>query len=359
MDFYNRLNYSLGNEDWHVEEQALSVKSNNRVVCVTASGDRPLHLLMTPCAEIISIDMNPIQNFLLELKMAALYCLDYEKYLAFLGCHETSDRLNIFNSLKSHLSSEAAAFWVKNLDPVRKGIIYQGRVERLLYLVSKCLNLIKHKQIKTLLSFSDIEAQRKFIAEKWDTYLWKGIFQIFLNPKIMKLIINDPGVVSHIGRNVRPGNYIYDRMLAYLNNNLARKSALLQLILLGKVLPEAYFPYLTFEGYNKIRKNIAKLTFKTVNIIDYINRPQTEKFDCFSMSDIASYMPQESFNKLLTGIHHAANPDARFCIRKLMSNHAIPTNLERHFKRDQPLEKKLEQEESNFVYRFMVGHIDK
>lgn len=357
MDFYNRLNYSLGNEDWHVEEQALNVKSNDRVICVTASGDRPLHLLMTPCSEVISVDMNHIQNFLLELKMAALYCLDYEKYLAFLGCNEATDRLAIFNSFKSHLSSESLAFWSKNPTIIKNGVIYQGRVERFTFVASKFLNLVKHKQIKTLFSFNDIESQREFIAKKWDTSIWKWIFYISLNPNLMKLMINDPGVIAHIEPSIKPGKYIYDRMLDYLNNHLARKSALLQLILTGRVLPEAYFPYLTFEGYNKIRKNISRLTFQTVNIIDYINNPETEKFDCFSMSDIASYMPQESFNNLLQGIYHAAKPNARFCIRKLMSNHAIPSNIEMHFKRDNALEKKLEKEESNFVYRFIVGEV--
>ncbi len=359
MDFYHRLNYSLGNEDWHVEKQALNVNTNDRIICVTASGDRPLHLLMTPCAEVISIDMNHIQNYLLELKMAALYCLDYEKYLAFLGCNDTNDRLSIFNSFKSHLSVDSLEFWSKNQASIKKGIIYQGRVERFTYIASKFLNLIKHKQIKTLFSFNDIESQREFIAKKWDTFLWKGIFHVCLNPKIMKFMINDPGVISFIEPSIKPGKYIYDRMLSYLNNHLARKSALLQLILTGKVLPEAYFPYLTFDGYNKIRKNISKIKFKTTNIIDYMNHPETEKFDCFSMSDIASYMSQESFDHLLKGIYNSSKPNSRYCIRRLMSNHIIPSDLEMYFKRNNTLENKLEREESNFVYRFIVGEIIK
>lgn len=357
MDFYNRLNYSLGNEDWLVEEQALKVKLNDRALCVTASGDRPLHLLMTSCTEIISIDMNYIQNHLLELKMAALYCLDYEKYLAFLGCNETNNRLAIFNSFKSHLSENALAYWTKNQASIHKGIIYQGRVERFTYLASRFLNIVRHKHIKALFSFNDIESQREFIAKKWDTTLWKWIFHVSLNPNFMKFMINDPGVISYIEPSIKPGKYIYDRMLNYLNNHLAKRSALLQLILIGKVLPEAYFPYLTFDGYNKIRKNVSKITFKTTNIIDYMNHPETYKFDCFSMSDIASYMSQESFNHLLKAIKKVANPNARYCIRKLMSNHNIPQDLATHFKRDQALEKKLEQEESNFVYRFMVGEV--
>jgi S-adenosylmethionine:diacylglycerol 3-amino-3-carboxypropyl transferase len=77
------------------------------------------------------------------------------------------------------------------------------------------------------------------------------------------------------------------------------------------------------------------------------------------MSDIASYMSQDHFEKLLLGIHHAAKHNARFCLRKLMSAHFIPSTLTTHFQRDYMLENKLEHEETHFVYRFFVGKIKK
>lgn len=359
MDFYNRLNYSLGNEDWHAEEQALRVKPNDHVVCVTASGDRPLHLLMTDCAEITSIDMNHIQNFLLELKLAAISLLDYEKYLAFLGCAPTKHRYVIFTQLKSYLSHDAVLFWEDHKKMINRGIIYQGRVERLTHFSAKILNILKYKQIKTLLSFDELEAQRNFIATRLNTFLWRKIFDISMHPNIMKIIINDPGVISYVDTSIKPGKYIFQRMLYYLNNHLAKKSPLLQLILTGRILPEAYFPYLTFEGYNKIRKDTGRLKHKTVNVIEYINNIAPNSFNCFSMSDIASYMSQENFNRLLKGIHNSARPNARFCLRKLMSNYVIPSELINNFQRDTQLEQKLENEESNFVYRFIVGEVQK
>ncbi|MDA8561880.1 BtaA family protein [Gammaproteobacteria bacterium] len=357
MNFYNRLNYSLGNEDWHVEEQALQVKENDKVICVTASGDRPLHLLLTPCSEVISIDMNKIQNYLLDLKMAALSILDYETYLSFLGCTKTKNRYSIYKTLTPNLSKESINYWQKNISSIKKGIIYQGKVERFTFMTSKIFNLFSKKQIKTIFSFNEIELQRDYILKKLDSPAWKKVFNISCNPKVMKLFINDPGVVSYIEPSIKPGAYIHQRMLEYLSNNLARKSALLQLILLGKVLPEAYFPYLTFDGYTLIRENLHKLKYQTADIIDYINIEDDKKFDCYSMSDIASYMPQNSFNNLLEGIIKSSNNKARFCIRKLMSNHVIPDFIKEYFNRDMILEKKLEKEESNFVYRFLVGEI--
>jgi S-adenosylmethionine-diacylglycerol 3-amino-3-carboxypropyl transferase len=359
MDFYNRLNYSLGNEDWSVESQALKVNVGDYVICVTASGDRSLHLLMTDCAQVTSIDMNPIQSYLLELKMAAIALLDYEKYLAFLGCTSCDHRLDIFQGLKSHLSPEGRLYWNNHTKKLISGVVYQGMVERLTNIVAICFNFIKKKDIQTLLSFSDIQEQRLFVHRHWNSRWLKKTFKILLNPKLMKLILNDPGIISHVDPTIQPGEYIYERMIQYLNTNLARKSALIQLLFTGKVMPEAYFPYLTFEGHSKIAKNLNRLKFYTGNITETLKQSPENKIDCFSLSDIASYMPQPAFENLLTAMITAAKPNARFCLRKLMSEHYIPERFKSYLQQDSALEQKLEREESNFVYRFMVGEIYK
>jgi S-adenosylmethionine-diacylglycerol 3-amino-3-carboxypropyl transferase len=359
MDFYNRLNYSLGNEDWSVESQALRVAKGDRVICVTASGDRPLHLLMTDCAEIISIDMNPLQSHLLELKMAAIAWLEYEKYLKFLGCEPCKHRLSIYRELKPHLSIEAQTYWDKHPKMLTRGVIYQGMVERLTNVVAHGFKAVKKKDIEKLLAFSDLAEQREFVHQHWDKRWLKKIFAIALDPKWMKLILDDPGLIAHVDSNIKPGEYIYSRMLQYLENNLASKSALLQLVFNGKILPAAYFPYLTYSGHSLIRRNMQRLKYHTANIIETMEQYPANQIDCFSLSDIASYMPQAAFEKLLAAILHTARPNARFCLRKLMSAHAIPAPISNYFKQDHLLEKKLELEESNFVYQFMVGEVVK
>jgi S-adenosylmethionine-diacylglycerol 3-amino-3-carboxypropyl transferase len=360
MDFYKHLNYSIGNEDWNVERQALQVNAGDRAICVTASGDRPLHLLMTNCAEIISIDMNRVQNHLLSLKLAAISALDYEKYLAFLGCTPYERRDTILKDVKPFLPVESADFWESHKKWLKRGVIYQGRIERLTKVAAKIFHLFQDKKINTLFSFDDIESQSQFITQKWDTPTLHKIFAVVVNPKIFQYILNDPGLNSYVDYAEQPGVYIYQRMISHLHNHLAKKSALLQLLLTGKLSPEAYFPYLTPEGYKAIRETRSKINIITGNTIEFLsNKTSANQIDCFSMSDIASYMSQVAFENLLQAIHHASKPNARFCLREFISSRHIPVELQPVYKRNTPLEKKLENEESNFVYRFMVGEIQK
>lgn len=358
MGFYNCLNYSLGNEDWHVEAQGLRPGAHDHAVCVTASGDRSLHFLMTDCAQVTSIDMNPVQNHLLDLKLAAIKKLDFEKYLDFLGLNSTTHRQAIFNELKSELTSkETLDFWENHQGMIKKGVIYQGKTERLTHFGGKFIQLFR-PHLTDLFSFTDINEQREYLNQKWDTTIWRHLIQMLIGSKLIKFILRDPGLTK-AELAITPGEYVYSRMIHYLQENLARKSPMLQLIFTGRLLPEAYFPYLTWEGFSRIQKNPGRLKYETGNIVDFLNTHEPNQFDCFSMSDIASYMPQSAFEQLLNGIIHSAKPNARFCLREFMSLRHVPSHLKPILKRAPVLEKKLEKEESNFVYRFIAGEVDK
>ncbi len=355
--FYHALNFTLGNEDWEVEQQALRVNDGDRVLCVTASGDRPLHLLTTPCADIIAVDMNRVQNYLLELKLTAIAHFDYEKYLAFLGCRPTACRIRLYKELRPHLSPETAAYWSQHKKLLQRGVIFQGMTERLMNKIAILFSFIARRKIQTLFSFTEIEAQREYVTNNWDSPLLKRIFSVMAHPRIRRLMISDPGLNAYVDSSICPGNYIYERMIRYLHHHLAVDSPMMHLLFKSGLKAEAHFPYLSFEGYQAIRRAPQRLRLVTANVIDYLHAQDKESIDCFSMSDIASYMSQKHFQQLLLGINRAAKPAARFCLREFMSKHQIPEPLSAKFVRHEALEQSLELAEKHFIYRFMVGHI--
>ncbi|ORX71830.1 hypothetical protein DL89DRAFT_265542 [Linderina pennispora] len=70
-----------------------------------------------PGLRIQCIDMNPCQNHLLELKLAALRTLDYDEFWQMFGCGLKSDFVDILDcKLSAHLSSSAYQFWRGNAD---------------------------------------------------------------------------------------------------------------------------------------------------------------------------------------------------------------------------------------------------
>lgn len=357
-EFYSRLSYSFGNEDWKTEHKALKIQPGDRVLCITASGDRPLHLLLDDCGELISIDANKIQNHLMSLKTAAMRNLDFESYLAFLGAHAGGHRLQVLKKLLPDMEPEASDFWMRRHDMISKGVLYEGAIERWTRYGAKLVHCVRGRKLNRLFAFDDIEEQKKFIKKDWDTLLWKKCFDVGLHPFISKLLLKDPGLYANVDGSIKASSYIYNRMNSCLNHCLAKENSLISLFLRGKVTKEAFPPYLTSEGVKKIKPRLDRVKTKTVNLLNYLESCPDKSIDCFSLSDVASYVTQKEFDRLLRAVKRTAKKGARFSIRQFLSGHSIPEDLKHYYKRDTHLEHALEKEDRCFVYRFIVGKIE-
>jgi len=358
--FFSRLNYSFGNEDWNTELKALRIQPNDKVVCVTASGDRPLHLLLNECRELHAVDLNPIQNHLLQIKMAAMKNLDFDSYLGFLGGIPFTNRLTTLHLLKDNLPRPTAEFWIDNYRMVDNGLLYEGYTERAMQKLVKYVWVFWRRKINKLFSFDNLEEQREFVKKEWDCYSLRKFFEMALRSTVVtRMWLKDPGLYDLIGNSISPGQYLFDRMIASLNKKLANENLFLSYVFQGTVGERALPPYLTRRGTAVIKPRLNKITIHTANIIDFLEQQPESSVDCFSLSDVASYITQDEFNRLVDAIYRCGKPGARFCIREFLSAQQIPEHRQDHFERDPALEAELEAEDFAFVYRFCVGTLKK
>lgn len=357
--YFSRLNYSFGNEDWTAEKRALQIRPKDRVLCITASGDRPLHVLLDDPGQVIAVDGNASQNHLLELKRAALRTLPFEHYLSFLGGSPEDSRLSRFPAVASAMHPSAANYWTKRPKTIAKGVLFQGALERNCVYFSRFLQLLRGPMIRDLFSIHDLSQQRQFVKERWDRKPWRMLFSTLMHPSIMRVFAFDPGLYRYVDNQLHPGKYFYQRMTESLHRCLARKNPFLSLIFTGTVKPEAYAPYLTKADAEVIQAHLDRLSIHTSDVIPFLEASPESSFDRFSLSDIASYIPQATFVRLLRAVLRAGKPGSRFCIRQFLSSHEIPADLKPHFQREPDLEKKLGQEDICFWARFAVGTIKK
>jgi S-adenosylmethionine-diacylglycerol 3-amino-3-carboxypropyl transferase len=356
--FFSRLSYSFGNEDWRTEREALQIKPDNKVLCISASGDRPLHLLLDECRQLVSVDANPVQNFLLDLKCNALKSMDYDEYIGFLGGIPNKRREAGLQKILPYLSKESAHYWSRHPRMIKKGVLYQGVLERLSGVVSKAFLVMRPLKMKKIFQIHDLEEQRKYL-KKWDTFLFRKMFEVILNPKLCRFFTFEPGLSRHVDPVLSLGEYFYGRMIHSLNHSLAKDILLFSLLFRGYIEPSAFPPYLDPEGSAVIRKQLDKLQINTQDINIHLEEAGANTYDRFSLSDVASYLSRDNFHRLVGNIYRTAKPGARFCLRQFSSNQEIPSEFQNHFKREPELEKKLGHEDRCFVYRFMVGEIVK
>lgn len=358
MKFFKRLSYSFGNEDWDTERQALKINSGDTVFCISASGDRSLHPLMDGCDEVYSIDANPVQNDLLKLKMAAMDQLNFTEYLSFLGAIPSKNRSTHLKRISHAMDSEAAKYWIDKEKSIESGILFQGALERFGKITAFLLHTLRPQKTKQLFTYNDAEQQHHFVTKEWDNYYWKSILKIFLgNPFFTKVSLNDPTLYVDSKKSV--ASWFQQRLNNCLKRHPAKECSLLSLIFNGKITKEAFPPYLTEDGFNKIKPRLGRIKPHTEDAVTFLEKAPSHKFDAYSLSDISSFLNESEFQRMIEGMYRTAKPGARFSIRQVLTNHQIPNHLENTFKRDFALEKKLEEEDRCFVYRYMVGHIQK
>ena len=93
------INYSQCWEDPVILNEALAINSQDTVLSITSGGDNTLALLLQHPQRIISIDFNKTQNYLLELKIAAIQALNHEELLEFLGANKSYHREELFKKV--------------------------------------------------------------------------------------------------------------------------------------------------------------------------------------------------------------------------------------------------------------------
>ncbi|KAL9000401.1 MAG: hypothetical protein Q9169_000918 [Polycauliona sp. 2 TL-2023] len=110
--------YSFAWEDPRVDQRLLQINDNDTILCLTSGGDNLLEYLVTANPRRIhAVDLNPNQNHLLELKVAAFRALPYcDVWKMFGEGHHPDFRRLLLDKLSPHMSSQAFQFWAKHVN---------------------------------------------------------------------------------------------------------------------------------------------------------------------------------------------------------------------------------------------------
>src|SRR3954469_12692268 len=108
-------------EDPLCDHAALKIKNTDSVMAITSGGCNVLGFLLFDPEIIYSVDINPSQSCLLELKMAAIKNLDFGEFILFSGLQSYDHRLQLYGKFKSDLSTAAQTFWNDHAQIIQKG----------------------------------------------------------------------------------------------------------------------------------------------------------------------------------------------------------------------------------------------
>ncbi|MEK6238390.1 MAG: BtaA family protein, partial [Planctomycetales bacterium] len=114
FNFVHRTNlvYNTCWEDPRLDRAALQLGPEDTVLVITSAGCNALDYALEEPKQVFAVDMNPRQNALLELKLAAIRKFDYERFFQLFGVGRIDDAKEVYREeLRDELSKPSQKFW--------------------------------------------------------------------------------------------------------------------------------------------------------------------------------------------------------------------------------------------------------
>ena len=351
MSFFQNLNFTSSNEDGRSELAGLT-GAMQRLICLTGSGTRPLDMLLSEAEQVVAIDLNPAQNRLLRLKVAAFRVLTHAEMLVFLGIIPGAP-LDHWPRVAQEVPDRDRDHWQGQLRLIRRGIWYAGLWEKVLRLGARGTGLIRGKAIDRLFAATSPAEQAAIWRRDFDDWLWRGAIRLLGRRWIWTRVIGEPGGAF------LPGPDAVEARLAGAFTRAAgaflfRESDFASLILRGRAMaPDALPLHLLAQNFATVQARLDRLRIRDLGLDRLADLGG--QADGFSLSDFGSYCTQDSYDAAWRGVLSVARPGARF-VERVFLNPLDPRDP--RIRMDRDLSARLTATDRAIIYDMRAGWIE-
>ncbi|KAF2738140.1 hypothetical protein EJ04DRAFT_550133 [Polyplosphaeria fusca] len=318
--FNNSYIYAFTWEDDRADARLLKVRPDDVILAITSAGDNILSFAIESPRRIHAVDLNPTQNHLLELKVAAFTALGYADVWKLFGEGKHAEfRDLLVNKLSPHMSSLAFQYWLQAGPTAfsKTGLYYSGGSGNALTLVGWLFRVLGlTAEVQKLCSAQTLNEQREIWQrsirgvlhskiltwtvignEKW---LWKalGVPPAQRNMIEQDFARQDDAVGG--ARANKTGHAVYEYVLntfePVVNTTLlSTQNHYYLLCLLGHYTPTSHPTYLSPKSHVKLSKSNAfnGLRIHTDEISEVIARMRPGTLTIVVVMDSMDWFPPE------------------------------------------------------------------
>lgn len=317
--------FGLAQEDDRVETAALG-PPGGRVLAIASAGEVPLALLAAGADRVDAVDVDAAQLHLVQLKLAAVQCLEREEAIRFLGFLPASaeERRRWLDGVRPALPSASRDFWHQHRRVAYGGAIWAGRAERLAWLLRLATRVSFGRELRGLLEAPTLSAQRA-IAARHTSGVLRAVIRVAFQPALLRLRGMAPDSLRAPGPTL--AELSEQRFGALFTATLARENPYLQLHARGRAPSLECVPsYLTSSGFAALRGRQRELTLIEADVASQL-RAAPARYDRVHLSNIADWMSPASFDNLLRLLVKALRRPARVLWRRVLVAGSIPREL--------------------------------
>jgi len=349
-------------EDPQIDREAFNINSNDVVFSITSGGCNVLTFLLDNPQKVIALDVNPYQNFLLDLKISAFKMLLYEELLEFFGVRESKYRLRLYSRLRPLLQIESARYWDGQKKKIEKGIIHSGRYEGYMRLLKKIIvaPLMSNKLIDKFFDTEETSARAELFHQKLENIRWWFLTRIMLSRKLNTLLF-DKAFFAYLDEKFSFGEHFAKKAERAITTLPMKGNYFLSYILLGRFYSEEHLPpYLRRENFDTIRSRIDRIEIVADNCEHFFSTLPDSYISKFNFTNIFEWMSEEAYVNLLKETIRIAKNKAIITYRNLLVFREHPASLAQNIYSLKRVAKLLHEQDLSFIYNnYVVEEITK
>lgn len=323
-----RVSYAQCWEDHRILSEALAVGPEDDVLSICSAGDNSFALAIDGARSVTCLDLSAPQLALAELKLEAARQLPLSGFHSFLGLDAFGRRVWFYHQLRDALSERARSWWDAHEVHIRLGLLGSGRFERYLETFRTRVLPLVHRRgtVEALLSQPDLQSQRAFFAERWDSRRWRGLFRVFFSERLMAAMGRSPVHFRYVEGPV--GEAFLGRAERVLTELPVGDNPYVQWMLGGRFLDlERAHPYLSEAGHAALGAAADRVRFVEQDLEGFLEQCEPGSFSAFNYSNVFEYLSEEQHRRILELTARAARPGARIAYWNLLVPRSRPPEL--------------------------------
>ena len=273
--YFNGIVFNQSWEDPTMDREALQIVPDHDVVLsITSGGCNCLNLLCLSPREMICVDANPAQTYLMDLKLAAIRQLDYDDFFSLFSGPGSQRSKSLYTSaLREALPPPARDFWDRNADALMKGVCRQGKLGLFLEIARAYLTMtLGAASIRDFFQIESLEEQHAFYVAKIAPRIWRRpLMRVLTSKAFIYLAGMHPSQYALIAGHLTLERYIRERAEHLLTATPIRNNYFVAQAAFGRYLDREHVPpYLLESNFMTLKRNLDRVTNLTTPLGSYL-----------------------------------------------------------------------------------------
>ena len=348
--FYNvaldSIRYSVVWENHQTLRTALVISPEDHVLVITSAGCNVLNTLLSQPRAVTAVDMNPVQNRLLKLKIEIIRHHSYALYRGVLGLDGPNMVEKSVDELLPTLTDSDRSFWKHFFTEHPSGLLTAGRLEQYLHGFYETLPSKFQEALVSLIQCPTVEAQAEWFSTTLDVPDFYDRFITYFDDRNLSKG-RDPRLYQYVRES--SGALFYQRLKAFVQQHPLTNNFHFLFFFFGlrRLTDQALPPCYQEAHYLSLRASLDRLQIVTDEAISYLLSDAGTSITKAGLSNIFEYTSHHDFGRSIQAL---ANREGGF--RLVFWNLLNKQGSDRRFDqwRESQLDASLLQQETCFYF---------